>query len=321
MSDTPNPSGSMLWYRGESTNAPPAKAGGHLHDFGEAVYFTSQKAVAEKYADVRVHTSGGTVKVYEVAIQRAELGRVLDLTNDPRWRSFMNTPLIPGRMDRTPEKLIRLANENYASFFQQFLQRHKIDIRQYDAVVGPEFVRGGNQLALLHKNGQPSQIAVRIRAAMVPVGGVQPSGKVAPVNLSIPSIPGDIFVPKSTARRIAGNQGAVAAAGVALGAGIQRLGDYGIQRHIESELTTTHVETIRAILARGQGVLVIINLQEWERPNDIGMRARTFLAMYLQGGSTQADALQQWDSQPRLLQGPPKGWRIMTQHLWIEPNQ
>jgi hypothetical protein len=168
--NVPKPSGGETWFRGESTNAPPAKAGGHLHDFGDGVYFTSSKAVAEQYANTRVHYSGGTISVYEVTIQRTDLGRVLDLTSDPRWRSFMTTPIIPGQMERTPEKLIQLANENYNGFFREFLKRNNIDIRQYDAVIGPEFVRGGNQLAILHKNGQPSPTAVRIRGAMVPIG-------------------------------------------------------------------------------------------------------------------------------------------------------
>ncbi len=59
--------------------------------------------------------------------------------------------------------------ENYNSFFKSFLTTNKIDLNQYDAVVGPLIQHGGNQICILEKAGQPSALAVRLRAEMIPL--------------------------------------------------------------------------------------------------------------------------------------------------------
>jgi hypothetical protein len=62
-----------------------------------------------------------------------------------------------------------MANENYGRFFEQFVRVNKIRIKEYDAVIGPECVRGGSQLAILHEDGRPSPLAIKIRGRLRPV--------------------------------------------------------------------------------------------------------------------------------------------------------
>jgi hypothetical protein len=58
--------------------------------------------------------------------------------------------------------------ELYGQFFKEFQQAHNIDIKDFDAVVGPEYVRGGKQLCILNKNGFPTRVSARIRALFRP---------------------------------------------------------------------------------------------------------------------------------------------------------
>jgi len=158
-----------IWYRGQSNTVAPSKPGGSIHDFGDGMYLTDSREVAEQYARTRVAYGGGQPEVLSINIERSELGRVLDLNSDPRWQQFLRTPQVPGNPDMTPEKLIRMANENYGRFFEQFVRANKIRIKEYDAVIGPEFVRGGSQLAILHEDGRPSSLAIKIRSRLRPV--------------------------------------------------------------------------------------------------------------------------------------------------------
>jgi hypothetical protein len=139
-------------------------------------------------------------------------------------------------------------------------------------------------------------------------------------NKSIPAVPSNAIL--GGGGRVQGvfrNQAAMAALGVAIAAGIQALGDIGIQRQIDRQLETTHAEAIKRILARGHGVLIVIRLQEWQTADFNGMRARGLLGVYVVGGATREKALEEW-RKPKYLQGPPKGWRVMPeQYLWIDP--
>ncbi len=148
-----------IWYRGQSNTVAPSEPGGSIHDFGDGMYLTDSREVAEQYARTRVEDGGGQPEVLTINIERSELGKVLDLSSDPRWQRFLSHPQVPGRPDLTPENLIKMANENYGRFFEQFVRKNKIRIKEYDAVIGPEFVRGGTQLAILHKNDGPSPLA------------------------------------------------------------------------------------------------------------------------------------------------------------------
>lgn len=109
--------------------------------------------------------------------------------------------------------------------------------------------------------------------------------------------------------------------GQLLGTAIQSIGDFGIQWRVQREVETTYAQTIQHMLARGDGVLVIIALQEWIQPDFNGMRGRGLLSVYVQGGPTQAAALENWRGVPRLLQGPAKGWRVFERYAWIDPSR
>ncbi len=304
------------WYRGQSTTVEPSSPGGSIHDFGDGVYLTNSKAVAELYAQTRVAHGGGQPEVLTITLGRNELGRVLDLNVDPRWQQFLRTPQIPNKPDTAPENLIRMANENYGRFFEQFTRQNNIRLQNYEAVIGPEFVRGGTQLCILNRNGQVSPLGLQIRARLQPV-----QSSPGPQDQSIPIVPVRNLVQQSRVQGIVGNQAAMALLGQLLGTAIQSIGDFGIQWRVQREVETTYAQTIQHMLARGDGVLVIIALQEWIQPDFNGMRGRGLLSVYVQGGPTQAAALENWRGVPRLLQGPAKGWRVFERYAWIDPSR
>lgn len=115
------------------------------------------------------------------------------------------------------------------------------------------------------------------------------------------------------------NQEAMAVLGQALGVSIQMFGDYAVQRKIRQELETTHAGEIMDNLSRGNGVLVIIRMQEWVVPDFNGMRARGLLGVYVEGGATQNEALASWQK-PRLVKEAPLGWRSFENYAWIDPR-
>jgi hypothetical protein len=140
------------WYRGEAIDVKPASPGSTPpHDLGDGMYLTDSEASARAYAQLR---SSGPVnqRVYSVKIDRSSL-RVLDLTTDPRWQQHV----------KPVEQYIKQANENYGRTFESFIKTHKINLSQYDAVIGPDYVRGGKQMCLLFKNGQPTRLHIMIR--------------------------------------------------------------------------------------------------------------------------------------------------------------
>ena len=148
-----------IWFRGEAVGVPPARASGVLHDFGDGLYLTDSPGVAEEYAVTRAGDKPLTARLRSVAIEPERLGRVLDLTQDIRWQTFLKshpTPLSP-----TNEELIRQANENYSRLFDEFVRINKIPVQEYDAIKGPEFVRGGTQICIRNP-----QIQAEVRAAL-----------------------------------------------------------------------------------------------------------------------------------------------------------
>ncbi len=150
-----------------------------------------------------------------------------------------------------------------------------------------------------------------------PINGKYESGPIG-LNDPIPVISG-LRATMKGANRVIQNQDLMAIFGQLLGAGLQWIGDIGIQRNVENELKTTHAKSIAASFSRGEGVLVIIHLQEWAQEDFNGMRARSLLGVSIQGGANQKAALDTWQRQPRLLKGPAEGWRAFDQYSWIDP--
>lgn len=122
------------------------------------MYFADTQKVAEQYASLRSPDPAGQ-RVYSVAIPLAGL-KVLDLTTDPRWKLHM-APMAPGMPSN--EQIIKDANANYGKFFASFCKKYKINLNDYDAVIGPEHLRGGKQMVILFKNGNPSVLQSTVR--------------------------------------------------------------------------------------------------------------------------------------------------------------
>ena len=159
-------SGAMLqrtpetWYRGEAEGVPPARPGSVPHDFGDGLYLSDDPNVAGRYAETCAGSTPESGRVVRASFERSVLGRVLDLTENPRWASFLSR-----RMgSQTVEQLIRLANENYGRMFQAFLQENRLNLNDFDAIIGQEFVRGGNQLCIRNP-----EIQVQVRSMLSPV--------------------------------------------------------------------------------------------------------------------------------------------------------
>jgi hypothetical protein len=146
------------WFRGEAIDVEPARPGSTpAHDIGDGMYLTDSERSARAYAQLRT-TDRANQRIYSVKIDRSSL-RVLDLTTDPRWQQHV----------KPVEQLLKLgtANENYGRTFQSFLRTYKIDLYQFDAVIGLDYVRGGRQLSILSKGGRPTQLHVKIRRQFV----------------------------------------------------------------------------------------------------------------------------------------------------------
>jgi len=307
------------WYRGEAEGVAPSRPGGDLHDFGDGLYFTSDVEVAKLYAQTRANGKGETMRVYQVGIDAPQLGRVLDLTRSPRWAQFLNQRPTPKSI--TNEQLIKLANENYSRMFQAFVAQERIDIDQYNVVIGPEYVRGGRQLCILMKNGQPSAGAIQTRANFKLIfSGGKPVAPASTANVrvgggSLPEIP----TTNSKIGRMMGNQAAVAMAGVMLESLMMSIGDYGIERQVKQQLQTRFATAIGNSLSQGQGVLVIVSLQQWQQEDFNGMKARMLLSVNIEPGPTMDAALKSWRGIPRLLAGAPPGWDVIETYSWIAP--
>ena len=161
-----------LWFRGEAVGVapiPPDKTADH--DIGDGMYLTDNKASAVEYADLRA-TDPAARRVYSVDIDRSAL-RVLDLTTDPRWQKDL--PFV--------EPSIKAVNVNYGRVFANFVKANAIDLDHYDAVIGVDYLRGGRQICILYKNGQPSPMQAAIRGNFRPqlIAGEPPldSGSIA----------------------------------------------------------------------------------------------------------------------------------------------
>jgi hypothetical protein len=310
------------WYRGEADGVAASRPGADLHDFGDGLYFTSDMDVAKLYASTRANGNTQLTRVYEVAVDQTKLGRALNLTTNQRWAQFLKESATPATP--TNEQLIRLANENYGRVFQAFLQQEGIDLRHYDSVIGPEFVRGGKQLCLLMKNGQPSRAAVNVRAdfKLIFSGGREvETTTVPPVNVgSAPAVPIDIPTTNSRVGRALGNQAAVATVGIMLESMLMTIGDMGINRQVRRELQSRYGSAIARYLSQGQGVLVIIGLAQWQQEDFNGFKGRMFLTVNIQPGPTAEAAMRSWHSQPHLLPGAPAGYEAIDEYSWIDPG-
>ena len=307
---------SEVWFRGQSSTVAPSSPGTDLHDFGDGVYFTDSLDVARRYAALRVSEGGGTPQVFSVSVERSQLGSVLDLTKDQRWSTFMARRASPS--SPTFEQIIRtVGNENYGRFFDAFVSENRIQLRDFDAVIGPEMVRGGTQMCLLNRGGRmtPSAVQLRQQMRLVPRGA---NG----LSISIPSVEAPISLqPNSRLRRVAGNQAAVAGLGMMIYGALQELGEAALRKRTQDDVDGRLANPIAALLNRGRGVLVIASISESDWITPMGDRMRSYLTTNIQGGPSPEEALTLWREQPRWLQGAPVGCHVAENYVWIPAAQ
>jgi hypothetical protein len=314
--------GDQIWYRGEAKGGPASTpGGGSIHDLGDGVYLTSDPEVARTYADSRAKKQGHpeNARAYYVKIDMTRL-RALDLTKDPRWNAYLESRP-SGRL--TVAQMMK-QSEHYGVFFDEFVARNRIDLKQYDAVIGPEMNQGAKQMCVMLKNGKQTPLHAKIEANSVLFyegGRVVKLPPMPSPNIKLPPSSAEVLRVKNPVRRAAGVQGAAAAVGVALAAAAQWLGSVAIERRVRKEIETTHAASIENIFARGDGLLIIVMLQEWKAPNDLGMRARFFLGVAVRGAPDQQTALAAWRNEMKLLPGPEKGMRAIENFVWLPPPE
>jgi hypothetical protein len=151
-----------IWYRGEAIGDVPASPGSTApHDLGDGMYLTDSQRLAKAYAELRT-TDPTKQRVYSVSIDRSSL-RVLDLTKDLRWQQHV----------KPVEPILKTgnANEMYGRTFENFVRNpaYKIDLNNYNAVIGHDYVRGGKQICILYKNGKPTRLHVSVRRTFQPL--------------------------------------------------------------------------------------------------------------------------------------------------------
>jgi hypothetical protein len=153
------------WWRGTAVGVSPAKAGSVAHDFGDGLYLSDQPAVARQYATLRADEIGagaGAQQLFRADLDPSKLGKVLDLRTDPRWARFASSPSHPGST-MTNADLMKIP-DNYPEMFNAWARENGIKVGDYDAIIGPEYVRGGSQICIRNPAAQ-----AQVRAAMKPI--------------------------------------------------------------------------------------------------------------------------------------------------------
>lgn len=168
--------GNETWYRGEAVGVTQAPGKTNPHDFVDGMYLTDRVDVAIRYSETR-STDANARRVWSVQVDTSSL-KILDLTKDARWQKLLNPPGLPSN-----EVFIKRTNENYGRLFKGFVAQEKINLDEYDGVIGLEYIRGGRQLCVLNKNGQPSPLQAKLRSqfqAQITATGVLPSSAARP---------------------------------------------------------------------------------------------------------------------------------------------
>lgn len=316
------------WYRGESTGAELAMHGGFVHDLGDGMYFTDDLQVAYVYANKRVKEAGGQGRVLRIELGNTQLGRVLDLRTDPRWASFV----------RPIESHIRASNENYGRSFQDFLNFHKIDLNQYDAVIGKEYLNGGIQLCILNRNGQTSPLARMVRGSMESLSGTVEFTP-RPMQIDRASLgvwwqgrKGAAPNPNGNAvqefneytRQFYGQQRAMengaALFGQLLAGAIHRGNRWAVRTQVNDQLAEKYQPQIANYFAQGKGVLVVMLIQEPEREDVNGYRSQVLRSVILVPGATLEGSLREWKSTNSMTVGPDRNCRLVEDYLWLDPK-
>jgi len=165
----------QIWYRAEAKNYSAAKPQGHVHDFADGLYLSdSEETVKNRYAPMRAESGKANDSVIKrVNFDIHKMGRVLDLRNNAQWSKFLDSKM-SGAMTYRQFLMGNVSSEQYNGVFKLFLWQHKLDLKNYDAVIGPDFISakraGGkiqgaipNQLCILFNEGRGVRLEQRIR--------------------------------------------------------------------------------------------------------------------------------------------------------------
>lgn len=284
--------GESVWYRGTTEGVPAVSGGAVIHDFGDGIYFTNKFEVAKMYAETRQNGSGARALIFEVRMNLAAGTNVWVLHEDPAWRAFLNEKL--GSL--TNEQVIQAANENYGKMFQNFVRAKKLEARLQaaDVIIGPEYVRGGMQLCIRHRNGQPSPLAAQMlpQLRLVWQNGKKVEPLPAPPNYArrgsvgpgSGAVPLSIPTANSPLRQTLGNQAAMAAFGQGIIEMNMRNMDRNLMRAAEEDLQSRLAKPLQTMLSRGDGVLAIIAAFQTKWIDGAGQQYRSYHNTYLEPG-------------------------------------
>lgn len=308
------------WYRGQSTNHKPSPARSVIHDFGDGIYLTDSRSIANIYANTRASESGGKPKILSLNLDLSK-SRILNLNRDPRWKKYLNEPIVPNKPESTPKNMIKAANENYGRMFNSFLKKNNINIQLYDAVIGPEFVRGGNQMVILIHKGNLSDLSIKVINELYrPVPRPPKIVRPLPLGKSGKSIQTRAYRRGFTPfKNMAKTQAGAEMLAQAVCKVLEVSGDYFINSKVKKYISTTGAEAIARIHANGDGALIIIRMQEWEVADFNQNRAHNLLGIYLSSGSSYGAAMSRWlnPREPKLTEMPKIGWRFYDDYIWL----
>jgi hypothetical protein len=173
------------WYRGIAVGGPGPVAS-DVHDFGPGTYLTDNLGVAKDYGKFRADDSNLKMNqrtAYPAVLYgnfaEESLGPILDLTSGPdgqAWREFEETSFA----GMTNRQIMRTNPGKYGPMFKDWATRRGLNLNQYAAIIGPEYLRGGRQMCIRN----PS-VADQVVASMVGRSIYAPPPPVRPLAISM----------------------------------------------------------------------------------------------------------------------------------------
>ena len=105
------------------------------------------------------------------------------------------------------------------------------------------------------------------------------------------------------------------------------LNGWAVSRRVNNEIEKRNSDIEAAMISFEEkfqecrpstGVLLAIGLKEWAIPDPTGTRAKSFVYVHIAGAGNDAKSvLRKYANQAKLLPGVPRGWRPITQYVWV----
>ena len=124
--------------------------GGVVHDLADGLHLSDSYSAAQGYGDLRGKGSGYVVGA---RLDRRLLGRVLDLSGDPRWAKFLSEKFPVQLFADTWGEYASKSSKFYQATLQSFLRQHGIDLSLYDSIIAADLIRnpGTRQLCIMNE--------------------------------------------------------------------------------------------------------------------------------------------------------------------------